>query len=340
MPHFSYTKGNPWPTLYAPTPADLGDLDAKTFKSIDGDEGGTWSPSAPIIIGGSGLQCPNGATWTVLTGGTLTVDGTLSLVSATLNLDPMSGITQYGNTIFETGALVVWHSGATSNWLSGSLSDFKSGATAHFENGSTLQIDNGCSFLLNGAMTLSGTGAISATGAGTGWLFTNGNGIAIQDGTNPTFASTRTRSIVQPMLAQANGFSAAFGASLNDNAAGTPGNTTYLPLTKLINGARWNALSIKYTVSSSHTPTTAASVTLVQVDTLANVVPYLTVNALTGVSGNQTLTMSLTGLSAFVDDSNYTYYLKVVAEGGTGVQSITWYTPKVTLDTITFLGQF
>lgn len=74
MAHFAYTRpSGTWSTGYVPVDTDFGSLDVKTYKAVNGDEGGTWAPSAPIIVGGSGLQIPNGATWTVLSGGTFNV---------------------------------------------------------------------------------------------------------------------------------------------------------------------------------------------------------------------------------------------------------------------------
>lgn len=57
MTHFARTQNDAtWVNGYTVTPADLADLDAKTFKAINGDDGGTWTPSAVISIAGSGLR--------------------------------------------------------------------------------------------------------------------------------------------------------------------------------------------------------------------------------------------------------------------------------------------
>src|SRR6185312_3540049 len=96
---------------------------------INGVYGGTYTPSAPIIVGGSyGMQIPNAGTWTILAGGLLQNNGTIGI-----------------------GA----------------------------------------------------TGAILATSAGVGWLLTNGEGISINDNTNPTFVTPRTADIAQPLLLDA-----------------------------------------------------------------------------------------------------------------------------------------
>ena len=44
-----------WVRGYKPTGADLKKIDTNTWKSINGDEGGVWAPSTPIIIGGQGI---------------------------------------------------------------------------------------------------------------------------------------------------------------------------------------------------------------------------------------------------------------------------------------------
>jgi hypothetical protein len=52
------------------TQAEFWAFDNGQFKSINGDEGGTWAPSSPIVIGGSGLQVTGNA---VLTGDSITL---------------------------------------------------------------------------------------------------------------------------------------------------------------------------------------------------------------------------------------------------------------------------
>lgn len=61
MAHFVRTQPDgTWVSGYVVQPDDFKDatrgLDVKTFKAINGDDGGTWTPSAPIIIGGFGLR--------------------------------------------------------------------------------------------------------------------------------------------------------------------------------------------------------------------------------------------------------------------------------------------
>lgn len=44
-----------WPNGYVFTQLDMQTLDERQFQAINGDLGGAWAPSSPIIIGGSGL---------------------------------------------------------------------------------------------------------------------------------------------------------------------------------------------------------------------------------------------------------------------------------------------
>lgn len=85
MAHFAYTRaGGVWNALTVLTSAEMADLDAKTFAAINGDAGGTWAPSDPIIIGGDGLDATGplassgGATFTAgafrISGGSCRVD--------------------------------------------------------------------------------------------------------------------------------------------------------------------------------------------------------------------------------------------------------------------------
>lgn len=66
--HFDDTRiGGTWMPAFVPTATDWERLDVKQFKSINGDDGGTWAPTSPIIIGGQGLQLGNSsALWSGL----------------------------------------------------------------------------------------------------------------------------------------------------------------------------------------------------------------------------------------------------------------------------------
>ncbi len=55
--HNSYTRaGGMWAPFTVVLAAELADLDAKTFKAANFDDGGTWAPSSVITIGGQGIN--------------------------------------------------------------------------------------------------------------------------------------------------------------------------------------------------------------------------------------------------------------------------------------------
>lgn len=65
---------------WVPTPWQLRRLDQQTSESVNGDGGGTWSPSKPIIIGGAGVQLSGSSAFTGgVTTGTYAPNGALLL---------------------------------------------------------------------------------------------------------------------------------------------------------------------------------------------------------------------------------------------------------------------
>ena len=58
MAHHARTRSDAdWVNLRNLLPSELRDIDQKTFLSLNGHEGGSWSPSSPIVIGGAGMEC-------------------------------------------------------------------------------------------------------------------------------------------------------------------------------------------------------------------------------------------------------------------------------------------
>lgn len=45
-----------WNVGYVPQASEFDDLDQKTAEAVNGDDGGSWSPSSPIVIGGAGVR--------------------------------------------------------------------------------------------------------------------------------------------------------------------------------------------------------------------------------------------------------------------------------------------
>jgi hypothetical protein len=57
LAHFARTRAPGFWTLNSPlASSESADFDTKIYKAINGDEGGAWMPSAPIEIGGSGVD--------------------------------------------------------------------------------------------------------------------------------------------------------------------------------------------------------------------------------------------------------------------------------------------
>lgn len=73
MAHNDYVRPlGRWPFASAISKVDLQRLDVLSTQSINGDDGGTWNPASPIVIGGTGLQMTANAQ---VTGGVETRSG-------------------------------------------------------------------------------------------------------------------------------------------------------------------------------------------------------------------------------------------------------------------------
>lgn len=109
MSHFDFARPN---GVYAqetvPGAQDYQRLDVKQGKSINGDLGGTWNPSAPIVLGGSGTHL--GAN-SAIQGGVITVTGGRLMISSAAGSLPQL-LQPRTRTI--TGPVVVLQSGTPS----------------------------------------------------------------------------------------------------------------------------------------------------------------------------------------------------------------------------------
>ena len=157
-------------------PAEFDALDEGQFVGINGDDGGTWAPSAAIIVGGSGLEL-TGADNLVAAGGTLTINGTLatsaafaprriSLNGATGDLDVNSGgdlnIKTGGEFFLESGAQSWHYSGSTVNQL-GTLAVGATGIV-NFANGSQTTFLAGSINQVNAALNIGVGGGAPVVG--------------------------------------------------------------------------------------------------------------------------------------------------------------------------------
>ena len=96
MGHHAYTRvgGNWTDSVDTLTAADLESFEAKIFKSINGDDGGTWAPAGTLVIGGAGVDL-QGANHVL--SGTLTVDGDIQL-DGVLEVGSGLGSVTFGGT--------------------------------------------------------------------------------------------------------------------------------------------------------------------------------------------------------------------------------------------------
>lgn len=173
MAHFDYTRpAGVWAAFVPVRASELADLDRKTFKAINGDDGGTWAPSAPIAIGGQGLEIAehasirlpktasaifgdesqalfeNGAalefaagSWLFITDGAVAeVEGAIVVRGGTVLLESGATATFDGTTAkFENGGAAVFESGTTAEFKSGAVAEFANGSTADFKPGALAQ---------------------------------------------------------------------------------------------------------------------------------------------------------------------------------------------------------
>jgi hypothetical protein len=125
-------------------------LDAGQYKSINGDDGGTWAPAIPITIGGSGLtligptsiadlrnsHVQSGWHFYVDSGGNIAVNGTI-----TINASGDLSIASSGTATVESGGDLKVESGGTITIESGGTQNIQSGGTVAFAGGSSVTLN-------------------------------------------------------------------------------------------------------------------------------------------------------------------------------------------------------
>lgn len=117
MAHFTRTQVDAtWINGYVMPAADFIDLDSKLFRSVNGDDGGLWSPSSPIILGGSGLTVTGP---TVVSGAAASVPGNLQT----------SGTSRFVIGAGDWPALGAAHTGRARSLLSHFASGFQGAPT-------------------------------------------------------------------------------------------------------------------------------------------------------------------------------------------------------------------
>lgn len=185
MAHFARVRilGG-WAGITTLLGSEMEALDLAHYKSINGDEGGAWMPSAAIEIGGSGvdmgglLNIGAAGDFNVDTGATFTID---TGVTTTL----LSAITASGGGTL-TGT---WTHGSTNNVTGAGHFSFATGTYAEFASGATLDCDVGC----NVTISLDhNSDHISFTGTGATARWYTGSILQTDAGSTATFGGTAT----------------------------------------------------------------------------------------------------------------------------------------------------
>lgn len=114
MAHFDWgnaaTSGD-WSGVTVVDPSWLTTIDQNQQKAINGDEGGTWAPSAVITIGGSGLTVSGELTATNIIDSA--VEGQFDFnPGSTLNIYDQAYVKSTGDLTFESGSTLVLGAGS------------------------------------------------------------------------------------------------------------------------------------------------------------------------------------------------------------------------------------
>jgi len=225
MAHFAKTRLS-WGVLTALLSSEMAAIDVKTYKAVNGDEGGTWAPSSAIEIGGGAgggltitgastplsiagggiLQIASGCQYLVTSGALWIVDtdatfGANSDVAVNKSFTFENGCT----TLFKNGGTATFNNGHTSTWQSGSNFGVQTGchASISLDSSSTLYVGSGATFTVHvdadavialgatASLALSG-GAPLTVGSGCTATIAAGATLAIQDATVTLAAAVTT----------------------------------------------------------------------------------------------------------------------------------------------------
>jgi hypothetical protein len=144
-----------WGSNLPVTHIEFAKFDLAQFQSVNGDAGGTFAPTSPIVIGGAGTQLAMIGTSTVGSGGSLTINAGSSFTLAAASSASFGGTSTYLGT-----SVTNHNSGAAGHWLNGSILHIDSGAQldvtgdAFFNNGSFVDIEGTVSFGSTAALTV------------------------------------------------------------------------------------------------------------------------------------------------------------------------------------------
>lgn len=159
MAHFVLTRASlaAWGATPAVIAAEFWSLDNQVYKAINGDEGGTWAPSAVITIGGSGVTITGPSEFSDIQ--TAEFNGPANF-NDNMTLDSAATFSLSGASTIELG------SGTRINVNNGAFIDIESGADLDVKSGGEIDIENGGSIVVTagGVVTVQSGGAISIEG--------------------------------------------------------------------------------------------------------------------------------------------------------------------------------
>ncbi|MEJ7728228.1 MAG: hypothetical protein WKG00_03350 [Polyangiaceae bacterium] len=230
MSHFARIRANlaAWALGSTVSSAEFDALDVGRFKSINGDDGGTWAPTAAIVVGGAGVNVTGPSEFTNVE--TFHLKGAMTAFSgAEVNLNSGSVVTgSVGSVVTLNGAttvkqLTVGPSGAfifatdSVGTLAGTAYialtgsahiDVETGTKIVLKNGGALEAVAGSSLLIDSAVFASAGSNWSLDGpiVLTGSLTLNDNTKSFSWARKLSFASSSVGSIVRryATLADAN----------------------------------------------------------------------------------------------------------------------------------------
>jgi hypothetical protein len=180
--HNGYVRtAGTWATLSTLTSAELRQFDIAQFKAINGDDGGTWSPSSALILGGLGLKT-TGPYWAtgsfrvdtvgdfrsnVTVAGTGSVTGNLHCGAV---IDADGGVTTHGDLTADGKIQVAANAVIGTTLVTGGNLTCHANLSADGNISAVGNLNAGGNLSVTGTTTLSGASSIAApmslTGAG------------------------------------------------------------------------------------------------------------------------------------------------------------------------------
>lgn len=180
-----------WEAAIPLEPSELDALDEGQFSAINGDDGGVWAPTDPIIIGGAGIEftgsVPVGedlsvaGTLTVPSGGAIDVEsgGNVNVESGgNVNIAAGGHMHCSGEVHIDDGGRILLQDGGFLFEYSGSEHVYSSGSEGTYNSGSTLALDGTVNVGATAVVTEAANATIAegATYTQTGPRYLSGDG--------------------------------------------------------------------------------------------------------------------------------------------------------------------